>query len=102
MSSVTIIAFRSFGIPQLRNFSMVGVKICFCNFLVAAATFGHDIQLESLFVSASDGMGTMTVAADRERFISLSYHGRVDAAYKLFLNTMMTSSTSPGNILRVH
>ena len=102
MGTVTVIAFRGLGISQLRDLAMVGVKVCFGNFLVASPALRHDIELEALFISATNCMSTMAITTNGKRLISLAYLGKMNAPLELFFDTMVATSTCCRNILGIH
>ena len=68
MRSVAVITFCRLHISELGNFSVVCIKICFRDFFVTPAARVHDVQLESLLIGPLDGMGCMTIIADRKWF----------------------------------
>ncbi len=63
--TVAIVAFGGLGVPKLRNFPMIRVKVSLRNFLMASAALIHDGKLETFAVGASDRVRAVAVIADR-------------------------------------
>ena len=88
--AMTVIALRGFRIAKLRYLSVIGVEVCFCNRLVTSSALLHDLQLESLFIRASDRMRGMAIVADRQRFVRLPDQRCVHTLAELLFDSVVT------------
>ena len=99
---MTVVAFRRLGVPQLRNFSVVGVKVRCGDLLMTPSAFCHDIEFESFNIRPADGVCGMTIVADGEFLVRLMLQGAMDALHELFLDPVMTSTTCDRYVLGIH
>src|SRR3989304_7611517 len=99
--SVAVITLCRFRISELRNLSVVCVKVGGGDLLVTPAALCHDIQFEPFDVGPPNGMGRVTVVADGELLVRLMHHGRMDALHKLLLYSMMASTACGRDVLLI-
>ena len=102
VSSVTIITFCSFGVAELRDFSVIGVEVRGGNLLMTLSAFCHDVEFKSCNVRPADGVCGMTIVADGKLLVRLMLQGAMDALHELFLDPVMTSTTCDRYVLGIH
>ena len=68
MRAVAVIALCGFIVAQLRNLSVIGFKIGFCNLGMAPAAHAYDLMLEAFLVGAFDRVRGMAVSARGQFF----------------------------------
>ncbi len=102
VSTVAVVAFRSFGIPELRDLPVIRIEIRLGDFFMTPAALVHDLELKTGLIGSPDGMCGMAIVTDRNRLVDLSGYRCVDALLELFLDPMMAPSTCGGQILRVN
>lgn len=102
MRSVAIVTLRRLGVAQLGNFAVVCVEVRLGDRFVASTTLHHYLQLKPGRINPADRVGRMAIAAHWQWFVRLSDLLRMDARFKLLLDSMVTSSARLGHIARVH
>ncbi len=99
---VTVVAFGSCQVSQLRNLPMKGLEVACGNFLVTSATLIHDMEPEVGQVRPFDSVCGVASAAHRQLFVRASDFGRVDAGGKEFVDSAMASRTRARDVVAVH
>ena len=99
---MTIVTFRRFRIPKLRDLAMVGIEVRFGNRLVTLSALRHDFKLESCLIRSTDRVGRMTIATHGQRLVSSPKLHRMNTGFKLFLNSVVATAARLRNVPRVH
>ena len=98
---MAVIAFRRLGVTQLRDFSVVRVKIRFGDLFVTSAALRHDIELESFDIGSPNRMSGVTIVAHGKLFVRFTLQRGVDALHKLLLDPMVAFTAGCGDVLRI-
>lgn len=102
MSTVTVIALRGLRVSELRHFAVIGIEIRFRDRFMTTTALLHDLQFETGFIRPTDGVRRVTIVAYRQWLVRLRHKHRMDASFKLLLDSMMAAAACLGKVFSVH
>ena len=89
MGPVTVIAFCRLGVAKPRDLAVVRVEIGFSDLLVAPPALVHNVEPKASLIGATNGMSSVTVAADGQLFAGFGHLPGVNAVVELLFNTVV-------------
>jgi hypothetical protein len=98
---MTVITLRGLRVAELRNFSVIGVEVRSCDIFMTPAALRHNVKFESLLVGTSNRVGTVAIVADRQLLVAPRFTGRMDAAFELLLDPVVTLAAGCRKVLLV-
>lgn len=70
MGTMTVVALCGFRVAELRDFSVIRVEVGERDVFVAPPALCHDVELETLLVSAPNRVCTVAIIANRKLLVA--------------------------------